>query len=254
MSLVGTLHQCREPCPDCLHQLPPTFDRSAFFSSRTVYYPGFGDDGQPVKLCAQAHAAHAFVYVDYGVSQQTIRDHLSWIGGDGFRGYTVEHEQEVSESDLRPGGWKPHVDLSELPEEFYRFVDVIPYAMFVVLKRDDDHDDSHGPMRLAILFIGGDGYATYDALYCQPDGTSPPFLVVIEDYGFGGNTDQFAAGGLLEKIALRSGVFPKCLLVGKGKKGPFEPWSGYRDSGAAPEPGGMHGHPRRLFCRDDSAG
>ena len=57
MSLVGTLHQCPEPCPDWLHQLRPTFDRSAFFSSRTVYYPGSGDDGQPVKLCAQAHAA-----------------------------------------------------------------------------------------------------------------------------------------------------------------------------------------------------
>ena len=199
-----------------------------------------------MKLCAQAHAAHAFVYVDYRVSKQTIRGHLSWIGGDGFRGYTVAHEQEVSKSDLRPGGWKPHVDLSELPQEFYRFVDVIPYAMFVVLKRDDDHDDSHGPMRLAILFIGGDGYATYDALYCQADGTPP-------DHG-GGNPDQFAAGGLLENIALRSGVFPKCLLVGKGKMGPFEPWSGYRDSGAASEPGAMHGHPRRLFCRENDAG
>ena len=127
----------------------------------------------------------------------------------------------MSKSDLCPGGWKPHVDVSELPEEFYRFVDVIPYAMFVVLKRDDDHDDSHGPMRLAILFIGGDGYATYDALDCQPDGTPPPFLVVIEDYGFGGNTDQFAAGGLLEKIALRSGVFPKCPAGREGQKGSF---------------------------------
>ena len=107
---------------------------------------------------------------------------------------------------------------------------------------------------VAILFIGGDGYATYDALYCQGDGTQSPFLVVVEDYGFGGNPDRFAAGGLLERIAQRCDVFPKCLLVGRGKSGDIEPWSGYQDSGVVAEPGGEHGHPRRLYCRDECAG
>ena len=164
MTLVEALQRCREPCPNWLENSRPAVDRSTFFSSRTVYYPGFGDDGQPVKLCAKARAAHAFVYVDHGVSKETIQDRLRWIGSAGFRGYSVEHEEEVSESALRPGGWTRHVKMSELRADFNHFPDVIPYALFVVLKRDDDHDESHGPERLAIVFIGGDGYATYDAL------------------------------------------------------------------------------------------
>ena len=70
MSLVATLQQCPESPPQWLQQPSPTFDRASFFGSRTVFYPGSGDDGQPVKVCARAHAAHAFIYVDYGVSQK----------------------------------------------------------------------------------------------------------------------------------------------------------------------------------------
>ena len=249
MRIVEKLQHHREASPDWLRERVSEFDRTAFLGSRTVYYPGSGEDGQPVKLCALSHSAHAFIYVDYGVSKETIQDRLRWFGGDGFRGYSIEYEQTVSERKLRPGGYQPHVKKSELPDEFYRFASVMPYALFVVLKRDDDIDDSHGPMRLAILFVGGDGYATYDALYCQEDGTPPPFLVVIEDYGFGGNANRFGRGGLLEKIARQCDVLPRCMVVGHG-----EPWSGYEDSGADAEPGGMHGHPRRLFCREDRAG
>ena len=104
-----------------------------------------------------------------------------------------------------------------------------------------------------MLFVGGDGHATYDALYCQDDETPAPFLVVVEDYGFGANFSAFAAGGLLERIARRCDVLPKFLLVGpRGPVASYRPWSGYSDTGAAPEHGGMHGRPRRLFRREDA--
>ena len=241
MKIVEKLQYHREACPDWLRERVFEFDRTNFFSSKTVYYPGSGEDGQPVKLCALSHAAHKFIYVDYRVSEDTIRDRLRWVGGDGFRGYSIEHKQKVSEHELRPGGWQAHAKKSELPGQFYRFASVVPYALFVVLKRDNEIDDSHGPEYLAILFIGGDGYATYDALYCQKDGTPPPFLIVIEDCQFGGGLDRFGADGLLEKIARRCGVLPKCLLVGNG-----EPWGEYEDSGAEAEPGGMHGRMATL--------
>ena len=54
MDLVETLKQCPEPLPDWLRQRSPGFDRKGFFSSRTVYYPGFGNDGHPVSVCARA--------------------------------------------------------------------------------------------------------------------------------------------------------------------------------------------------------
>ena len=251
MDLANTLKQCPEPLPDWLREPSPGFDRKDFFSSRTVYYPGFGNDGHPVSLCARAHAAHAFVYVDYGVSQENVQERVHAIGDPGFVGYTVEHEEELSESDLRPGGWTQHVEPRELQRDPHAFANVTPYGLFMVLRRNEDRDDSHGPERFAMLFIGGDGHATYDALYCQDDGTCPPFLVVAEDYGFGANYSAFAEGGLLESIAGRCDVHPKWLLVGsRGRGGEYRAWGGYRDSTALPEPGGMHGHLRRLFLRE----
>ena len=153
------------------------------------------------------------------------------------------------ESVWRPGGWTAHVDPERLRKGADRFAKVSPFALFVVFARDADHDPDHGPERLAMLFIGGDGHATYDALYGQNDGTPPPFLVVIQDHGMGGNYARFGAGGLLECIAHKCDVKPQWLLVGeRGDK--FEPWSGYRDSGCPGEPGGMHGIPRRLYLRE----
>ena len=251
MDIVSTLQQDPEPIPDWLEQPSPRFDRESFFGSRTVYYPGSGNDGQPVSICARAHAAHAFIYVDYGVSMADIHNRVHGVGDPGFRGYVVEHEEEIEESVLRPGGWTPHVQPSELKEGAYRFASVRPFGLYVVLRRDEEHDESHGPNRLAVLFVGGDGHATYDALYCQEDGTRAPFLVVVQDHGFGGDYGGFGAGGLLERIAGNCGVHPKYLLAGE-RGDDYDPWDGYRDTGASPAPGGMHGIPRRLFLREQA--
>ena len=61
MDLVTMLKKCPEPLPEWLQKPALRFDRASFFGSRTVYYPGFGNDGHPVSICARAHAAHAFV-------------------------------------------------------------------------------------------------------------------------------------------------------------------------------------------------
>ena len=65
-----------------------------------------------------------------------------------------------------------------------------------------------------------------------------------------GNYDTFGAGGLLQEIARRCSVYPKWLLVG-ARGDSYEPWAGYRDTGATPEPGGVHVIPRRLFLREE---
>ena len=246
-TIVETLQPYSKPLPDWLRQPKSRFDRESFFRSRTVYYPGYGTDAHPVKVCAEAHAAHAFVYVDYGVSKETVRDCVYRRRGPGFQGYEVEHDEEVVEAVLHPVGWRAYDQ-----EAFARAAEwsrVEPFRLYAVLKRDKDHDDAHGPERLAMLFVGGDGFAMYDALYCQGDGTPPPFLVLVHDYSWGENHDQFRARGLLEQIAIDRGVYPEWLMVGE-YNGQFEPWEGYLDTGAEPEPGGIHGKPRRLFRRD----
>ena len=76
-----------------------------------------------------------------------IRSHVRGVGDPGFRGYEVEYEEEVEESVLRPGGWTPHVEPSELGEDACRFADVKPFGLHAVFRRDEDHDDTHGPER-----------------------------------------------------------------------------------------------------------
>ena len=244
-TIVDTLRRDPEPLPGWLDgDSPPRFDRETFFASRTVYYPGSGDDGQPVELCALSHAAHSFIYVDQAVDRDTLLERLN-DREKGFRGYAIVHQESVSGDVLRPSGWTSHVSEEEArASAHFRDSFVEPFGWFVALDRQGG-GEGHGPRRLAILFIGGDGIASYDALYCQRDGTPPAFLAVIQDHGFGGNYNRFGQDGLLELVAGRTDVRPNFLLVGENSG----PWTGYADTGASPEPGGSGAHPRRLFCR-----
>lgn len=245
-AIVDILRNDPEPFPEWLAADPPQFDREEFFACRTAYYPGSGDDGHPVKLCALAHAAHAFVYVDQGIVQETHAEGLR-DPQRRFRGYAIAYQERLTEDQLRPGGWTPHVSPEET-ERSARFRDgfAAPFAWFVAFNRQQGFDDDHGPGRLAILFVGGDGIASYDALYCQEDGTPPPFLAVIQDHGFGGNWTTFGDEGVLARIARECRMLPEYLLVARNSK----PWRGYADTGAFAEPGGAAAHPRRLFRRD----
>ena len=248
-SIVDVLNQDPEELPGWLQANSVSFNRNDFFKSRTLYYPGSGNDGHPVSLCARSHAVHAFLYVDYGVDRQTISRRVQDTE-QGFLGYSIINPpgEDIAKNTLDRGvPLKWHVDPSVLPRarERYRSLDIKPFAWFVVLQRDEGYDDTHGPERIAGLFIGADGHATYDALYCQDDGTPEPFMIVVQDYPFGGDFDRFGRNGILEKIARECGQLPQWLLVG----GDTEPWTDYEECGADAEVGGMHATPRRLYCR-----
>ena len=112
-TIVNVLGRDPEPLPEWLaNDNPPRFNCDNFFGSRTVYYPGYGDDGQPVELCNRSHAAHTFIYVDHGVGQDTLAQRLH-DRRQGFLGYEVAHQEELSEDALRPGGWTQHVTADE---------------------------------------------------------------------------------------------------------------------------------------------
>ena len=165
--------------------------------------------------------------LDYSVGQPDIARRVV-DPEEGFRGYAVEHEEPVEEGALRPGGWSAHVEPSEVGGSAYGFASVTPFAWLVCLRREADCDDAHGPKRLAVLFVGGDGFATFDALYCQGDGAPPPYLVVAKDHGFGGNWDAFGEGGLLERLATNAERRPKYLFAW----GNARPWAGCEHTGA----------------------
>lgn len=119
-----------------------------------------------------------------------------------------------------------------------------PYGFIEILERTPEFDDTHGAARLAILFLGADGIATYDALFCQEH--SPPlYAALLEDYGFGGQYDKFGVGGLMEAIAQRTSHFPQLLVCKSGTE-----WAGYEQiPGLSADTGGMHRNPRCLYGR-----
>lgn len=220
-------------------------DFDKVLKSRVVYYPGAYVDGQPVHTFVQAHAAHVFMYVDYMLSWEKIREELS---ERGFKGYRILASIEAKADDLTPRGWTPHVKPTrEQFAQMRRFAAAERFANLVIFERSDDYDEAHGPTRFAVIFIGGDGIATYDAIFCNKNAPAP-FCVVLQDHGFGGNWNHFGRGGLMERAARESGTYPEYLLAATCDS--TEVWEGYAKIPGAPSVlGGMHRGRRRLFKR-----
>jgi hypothetical protein len=186
------------------------------------------------------------VQVDYGVSLAELKEELQHPQ-HGFRGYDSLDQLELGEREVLPQGWTPHLDPTEVGPSVNRFVGIVPYALLQILQRQSGYGDEHGPERLAVLFLGADGIASYDALFCQETSLGAPFVVLLQDHGFGGNYDRFGAGGALERIVLRTGVFPEYLFVAdEGTRA----WQGYEP---VPEidadKGGIWNDARRLYRR-----
>ena len=244
------LHPDAEPVPDWLaayHSGAP-FPREAFFASRILYYPGSATDGHPISVFGKAHAVHCFVYADSGFSKAELERQLTNPADHEHpMGYSLLSLVDVAERELTPRGWTPHATLT--PDSDRHFATTRPpegpFAIFAVLERNPDRNDDHGPTRLAILHIGGDGYATFDALFCQKN-SRLPYAILLQDHGFGGNwnRDGFGSDSLLWRLAQqKGGEMPKWLLVATGNT---RPWPDYHEV-SAPSYGGMHNVPRSLF-------
>lgn len=250
MTLYEYLRGLREDIPAWLDQFRDgaPFPRQEFFGSRVVYYPGSSTDGHPVKVFGSTHSAHSFVYADYGATQSSLKAELGHPRY-GFRGYHTLARLQLLESDLTPRGWTAHAHVGEVTKDRYRFAAAVaaaPFGFLEILERDRELDDNHGARRLAILFLGADGIAAYDALFCQKLGHSLPFAVVLQDHGFGGNYDRFGRDSLLERIARECDVVPRWLLVAKNTV----PWHGFwKVPDVDGDPGGMHNHLRFLHER-----
>lgn len=97
----------------------------------------------------------------------------------------------------------------------------------------------------AITTDGADGIMTYYDLFSREYGKAP-WILLLQDHGFGGNWDRFGHGGAMEKIALETGTMPEILLCADNT----HPWRGYRLMNREVEAstGGMYGN-HRYICR-----
>ncbi|MEI7901317.1 MAG: hypothetical protein WCK89_13785 [bacterium] len=242
-----------ETLPEWLanYQCGDPFPRKKFFKSRIVYYPGSLTDGHPLRIFGKAHASHCFVYADYGLSEKEVRDQLeNESDREHPKGYRLLSISHIDESGLTPKGYIPHVGLTPLED---KKIDPMipsggPFALWAVLERMAGYGESHGPLRISILHVGGDGYATFDALFCQRGGT-PPYAVLLQDHGYGGDWNRKGFGGpesLLWRLARDTGnELPKWLFVATDHTAP---WPGYSEVSCA-DRGGMYMDRRVLFRR-----
>ena len=232
---------CRQNMPQWLAEYNGNgIDLAAVRKTASVYYPGAGFDGQPIHTFNAAHAAYLYIYADYGVEKQKIESKL-----DSFNGYKAIGKHDIALNQLAPA-WRPHIRMTkELVEESRRWAKVSPYCFMVVFERKEKFTSDHGAKRFAVIFIGGDGIASYDALFGNRNMIAP-LAVVLQDHGFGGNYSSFGRDSIMEEIAKNSGVYPELLLVGTNCT---EAWHGFCPANSPGVLGGMYREPRQLFCR-----
>jgi len=157
----------------------------------SLYYPASARDGDPVRYLGGF--IHSFVYVDYSIEHDDVLASLH-DEHHRFRGYNLMWCREISERELAPNGWKPippDLERDGNPKTRISWMKRPPYALWAVLERRPEFGEDHGPDRLSLLFICGDGVATFQALY-HGNHCAPEVVAIIQPgLGFGGNWTDF---------------------------------------------------------------
>ena len=165
----------------------------------SVYYPACCTDGRPVKLCNTVWrhlGVNSYVYCDFNLSEAAfLRDTRT------MRGYHVIAHRHLEPAEYIPGGWQ----LEMAPprgngrtggywDSFLGGGGPRHCACWAVFERDAWKGPEHGPERLSVLFVCGEGLATFQQLYCARR-IAPKMVCFIQCWGFAGNWTDFSAAG-----------------------------------------------------------
>ena len=163
----------------------------------SLYYPASRTDGRPVKLCNTVWrrlGIDSFVYCDFDLSVgEFLADTRT------MHGYHMLGSRRLAPAEYIPEGWT----IEMVPEgdgrrrywdSFLGHGGPAHGACWVVMERDADMSPVHGPERLSILYVCGEGLATFQQLYCSR-GIAPKMLCFIQCWGFAGNWTDFSACG-----------------------------------------------------------
>jgi len=238
-----------EPVPEWLAawrvgDVTPLHD---FLQSRMVFYPGAGLDGHAVATFGGSGAAHCFLYADNLVGEEALERDLDL---HGFKGYSELASFRVESQIV--GELKNQFEYLTA-EEKRRGLETLnrhgggrsrPFWKLYIFERRVGLDEQHGPARIALLYAQMDAFAVYEALFANRNATL--WGMLLQDHGFGCNYDRFGRGGIMERIAERSGVYPQVMLVGDNTS----EWAGYEKVECVDAMcGGMGSHARRVFER-----
>lgn len=158
----------------------------------SVYYPASAFDGGVIRDCnvnRKDWNVLSFIYCDYNMTKSGLQE------TDMPRGYRIFGQRQLTEHDLVPKGWTPklppNLDMQSYQYSVSQFANKRPFATWMVFERLPEFDKTHGPKRFSLLFICGDGVATYQALYWTHK-LSPRAIAIIQPgTGFGFNWTDF---------------------------------------------------------------
>lgn len=218
------------------HQAGDRFPRNKFFSSRVVYYPAAGADFHALEIFGGAGAAHCFVMADYWT---TVEEAKNLLSNYMPRGLSLVSIDPIPLEDVFKSRWIRHFDQDLIEEEkrqnFLQSINAHGFAFFAVY--------CDGAQRLAVLYLGFEAVEAYDRLFCQGRSPKPPYGILVQNHGMGGDWNQMAdPDSYVAQLAEKFGC-PKWLI---GQDG-FPNWNGYQPVSDITY-GGMHSTARRLFC------
>lgn len=162
----------------------------------SLYYPASGFDGSPVRH-ASAIKVNSFVYADTFGTEDAFD---SALARESFHGYSIFGQRILTQNDLVPSGWKPELPpgLEENLRNSYiaamRMANANPgtaFARWTVFTRNPELGDDHGPSSFSLLYVRGEGVATYQALFSSQKILPKIVAIVRPGTGFGGNYPMF---------------------------------------------------------------
>jgi hypothetical protein len=125
--------------------------------------------------------------VDCCISEDQLKRQL-----DTFKGYRIYHTRSVTKAELSLKPFTPiHTQATDGdPRLLLGASEFEPYALWSIYERCEEFDASHGPQRFSLLFIGGEGAATFQSLYYSNQ-CSPSVITLIRCDTFTGNWTAF---------------------------------------------------------------
>ena len=240
-TLRNYLRNFMECVPDWLVTDQISLDN--FFRSRTVFYPGSGNDGHAVAVFNASRTAHCFVYVDARYDDDFARKIAETRGSDDnysyrFKGYGQPRIYRFCPEDFVNGKDE------KIWRDSLHHTPVNPLIVLAIYNRLPQFDDEHGGKRIAVLFVRAEANAFCQVVFGRSFPDNSPFAILLQDHGFGGNrcaAFRAADGPIAQTVA------PRFLLVGDGWHNGL--WRGYREAPCELEFGGQHRSERKLYER-----
>ncbi len=159
--------------------------------ANSFYYPACDNDGGVVKDCNknyQTLGIDTFIYCDYAYGEDSLNEDMN-----DFHGYKVLATRSLQQHDLTPNGWSmvmpPGLDL----QQYHMFKDAYktPFAKWIVYERVPEKGEDFGPKRFSLIYIGGEGIATYQAIYWTNNACPKAIAIIQPGHAFGLNWTNF---------------------------------------------------------------